>query len=461
MAANITAMLDHAPSRRKGRRIGVAVRPGSVKEARLEAGLTLAQLGGTQLTRAAVHLIENCKAKPSLESLQLISRRTGKPLEHFLVDPNAAAAAIRVQDQLKQLDLLNSQRRSDEAVALARHVLAAAADQDVAAAARLHLGQALYRLLRPEEALDALRPARQRFEAAGDQELMVAAMLWEAAARSLIDDPGALPLAQQALEIGERLKPPPVRTLAAIHARLASMHRARQEWTQALRSFDRALEMAGSIRDLQLLARLYDDMSETYQHLGRPAKALELIRRAIRLYSMESDEGGRCRAENNHGDILMQQGRLDEAEPHFLRALEGTERLGLDRRGRAHVLANLGDLHWRRGDLDRAAEFLGRAREVAAALNERIVVARADALLGEIAEAQGQPAEADRLFAASLEQFADLDIPDRLRRIHMAYAEVLERRQDFKAASSHWRAAAEIAEPRPRVLIDEAEERAG
>lgn len=450
-------MLDQRTSRRKGRRIGVAVRAEAIKAARLEAGLTLAQLGGSQLTRAAVHLIENGKAKPSLESLQLIARRTGKRLEDFLVDPKSAAAGLQVEAQLARLELLSAQRRSEDALALAGEILAATADADVSAVARLYLGQALYRLLRQEEALASLRAARERFEAGGDLGLAVEAMTWEAAALSLTDEPGALALLEQALDLGGGLKPAPVKTLAQIHALLATLHRSRQEWTAALRSYDLALEMAGSVRDLQLLARLYDDMAEAYQHLGRPAKAIELITQAIRLYALEADESGACRAENNLGDILMQQGQLDSAEPHLLKALEGSDRLGLDRRGRAYVLANLGELYWRRADLDAAADFLGRAREVAAALNERVVVARVDCLLAQVAEARGEVGEADRLFAVGLGLFAELDVPERLRRAHMAYAGCLERRADFKAAATHWRSAAELADARsgPAVQIGE------
>jgi len=454
-------MLDKSPSRRKGRRFGVAVRPDAVREARREAGLTLAQIGGSQLTRAAIHLIENGKAKPSLESLQLIARRTGRPLEFFLVDRSAAEAALETEAQLDRLALLSAQRRSEETVELAREVLEGSSDPDVGALARLYLGQALYRLLRPEEALAALRSARARFEEAGDRTLAVEAMTWEGAALSLTDDAGAPALLQDALDLGTALRPQPARTLAQIHALMASVHRSRQEWTPALRGYDRAIELAGSVRDLQLLARLHDDLADAYQHLGQPARAMELINQAIRLYAMESDESGACRAENNLGDILMQQGRLDAAEPHFLKALEGSDRLGLDRRGRAYMLANLGELYWRRGELEAAAGYLGRARELAAALDERMVVARVDALNAQVAEVRGRAAEADRLFAAALEAFGGLGITERLRRTHMAYAEILERRNDFRGAAAQWRAAAELAGDGSAPVAIQLGERAG
>src|SRR5712692_7634728 len=70
---------------RKRRRLkGVEIRPGAVREARHEAGLSLAGVAGEDLTRAAIHLIETGRARPSMPTLELISRRTGKPVSFFL-----------------------------------------------------------------------------------------------------------------------------------------------------------------------------------------------------------------------------------------------------------------------------------------------------------------------------------------------------------------------------------------
>src|SRR5437899_11266023 len=91
-----------APSgRRRGRRRGLEVRPGSVKQARMEAGLSLGQVARGDLSRTAIYFVETGKAKPSIETLRLIADRTNKPLEFFLgqpgalnVDPEGALAEI-------------------------------------------------------------------------------------------------------------------------------------------------------------------------------------------------------------------------------------------------------------------------------------------------------------------------------------------------------------------------------
>ncbi len=69
--------------KRNGRHKGVDVIPGRIKQAREEAGMTLGQIAGRDVTRAAISLIENGHTRPSRLTLELISRRTGKPIEYF------------------------------------------------------------------------------------------------------------------------------------------------------------------------------------------------------------------------------------------------------------------------------------------------------------------------------------------------------------------------------------------
>src|SRR2546430_5457035 len=88
-------------SRRRGRRRGVEIRPGSAKQARLESGLSLGQVARNDISRTAIYFVETGKAKPSIETLRLIAERTNKPLDFFLgqsgavsVDPAAALVEI-------------------------------------------------------------------------------------------------------------------------------------------------------------------------------------------------------------------------------------------------------------------------------------------------------------------------------------------------------------------------------
>src|SRR5438445_1153873 len=77
-----------SPSGRRGRRHGIEIKAGSVKQARKEAGLSLAQVANGAVSRTAIYFVETGKAKPSMETLVLIAERTGRPLDYFLAQPS-------------------------------------------------------------------------------------------------------------------------------------------------------------------------------------------------------------------------------------------------------------------------------------------------------------------------------------------------------------------------------------
>ncbi len=65
---------------RRQRLPGVDVRPGAVKQARAETGLSLADVAGGRVTRAAIHLIETGRSRPSMPVLEMIAEKTGRPV---------------------------------------------------------------------------------------------------------------------------------------------------------------------------------------------------------------------------------------------------------------------------------------------------------------------------------------------------------------------------------------------
>src|SRR5438105_14111510 len=110
---------DGNPKRR--RLPGVNLRPGSVKQARLQAGLSLAQLGKGHVTAPAIYLIENARTRPSLPTLEHIARRTGRPIEFFLEAPGGAADES--QTRLIELEALVAGGRNGEAIVLGQALL--------------------------------------------------------------------------------------------------------------------------------------------------------------------------------------------------------------------------------------------------------------------------------------------------------------------------------------------------
>ena len=442
-------MAGHPSSRAPRPRLkGVEIRPDSVREARLGAGLSLAQVAGREISRAAIHLIETGRARPSLPTLELIARRTGRQISFFLEQgaaPPSTPGAPDLQLRVAELERLALQRDDETVVRLAEELLQEHLGRWEEAHVRYLAGQARVQTGRRQGALAHLRRARVLFEDLGDDWMVVECMDWEAAA--LGEDPASLELAREALERCRELEPIPVDIEARILTRIATKHLQRHEWEEAIECYDSALEVSRSLSDLDRMARLYDGLSDAYRQLGNLDKAHTHAQKAIALHRVARDRTMLARGENNLGVLLTEQGRFDEAAEHLRRSLDICAELGIEG-GRAHVLLSLAELEIARGDGATARDFLAEARLLANRLGEKLTLAYAHQLGGRLAAAEKDSAGADRDYRKALTLMTQARAGERLVECHSEYARVLEDRGDLGAAVQQWRLAVEAGRSR-------------
>ena len=427
-----------------GRRKGIAIREGSVRQARAEAKLSLAQVAADQVSRTAVHHIENGRVKPSIETLRLIARQTGKPIEYFLLTPNGHPELTERPAELLELERLVSVRNLKAAVKLGLALLDKRWTDDDSALVHFYVGQAYCRLVEPQEALLYLPSARAQFERQADEWMAVETLDWEASAWGLLEDPKAIPLANQALERCRKLGPPAQQVEARILGHLAGMYVVAHSWALAISHYEAAVVVASAVRDLLQVAKMHHGLGVAYMRLQQPAEARQHLDKALALYSMDSDRSAVHRVENDLGHLLLHEGQVDSAEQHLLKALDGADELHMDRRGRGFILSNLGNVKLKQGHLDDARRYLNEAIEAGEAFGERTVLAYVNSLLGELEERLGDTQAADDRFHEALHLLSEIEMPDRLRDCHMEYAQVLEDRGDVAGAARHWKLAAEI-----------------
>lgn len=437
----LTAMLDR---KYRGRRKGVDIRQGSVRQARFEAKLSLAQVAGGQVSRTAIHLIETGRTRPSAETLEHIASRTGKPIDFFLVAPDETPDATRRRDELHTLEGLTLRRNFATVVEVGDQLLKSGLDSQTKALVHFYIGQAHCRLVRPHQALQHLAAARGAFDQFGDEWMAVEALDWESSALGLLEDPRAIPLAHEALERCRRLDPRPALTEARILGHIANMYVVSHSWSEAIRYYEAAVEAAGNVKDLLQMAKMHHGLGTAYQRLQQPARARQHFDKALTLYSIESDLSSIYRVENDLGELLLRQGQLESAEQHLRTALAGSSQLAIDRRGRGYILANLGEVSLQRGQIAEAKQYLMEAMDVSEAVDEKVVSANVQYLLGKVEESQGQPHLADEHFDTAIRILESLEMPDRLLDCHMEYAKLLERRGDLSSAAQHWKLAAEF-----------------
>lgn len=74
---------------RRKRPAGIPVDPARVRQARLAAGLSLADIAGDEVSRTQIHFVEHGRSRPSQRVLELIADRTGKPASYFMLSTQA------------------------------------------------------------------------------------------------------------------------------------------------------------------------------------------------------------------------------------------------------------------------------------------------------------------------------------------------------------------------------------
>lgn len=102
-----------------------------IKQARLESGLSQRQVCGDKLTRNMLSLIENGNARPSMDTLQYLAGRLGKPISWFLEDRPASSPNFEIILQARNsppqqvLELLSAYQAPDEYFDRERYLLEA------------------------------------------------------------------------------------------------------------------------------------------------------------------------------------------------------------------------------------------------------------------------------------------------------------------------------------------------
>ena len=430
---------------RRPRLPGVNVRPGALKQARVEAGLSLAQLAGAELSRTAIHLFECGKARPSRRTLELIASRTGRPVSYFTTETGAEVHA-EVDALCEDIERAFMRRELEEAARLCEELLGKSASASAHAYAQYYFGRCLIAQTRPEAAKPHFEAALAHYRARGDDWMSVECMQGIAKALFQLEDGAALAVAQEALRLCRSLDPLPEQTMAQLLDDIGAIHVIRHEWTQAIDTYEQAAEAAGSLRDLRRAALVYDNLSIVYQEVGNLTMAADCSRRATSLLSLERNQGTLARAENNLALVLLRQGNFAEAEKHLQRALRLCAELHLDH-GRAHVLLSLAEVNLNQGLAEQASAYARDAAALAHALGERLSEALAHQYLGTAAAAEHDFARSDAEFDTALSLLEAAESPERLVECHVAYARALRTRGETERALVHFEAALGTSRP--------------
>lgn len=409
------------------------VDPEAVRQARLKAGLSLAQVAGSELSRQAVHLIEKGKIRPTMATLRTIAERLGVPV--YLLQASEDQLARPAGDPAAELELLCEQQQYPEVLERAQQLLAGEPAPYVEAVAHLYLGRVLDHLVRPDEALNHLRRAREIGGALGDVWLAAEALEWEAGALYLKEDPGAVAVGQEALGRYQSLARRRPEIEARMLEHLATFLVRQGEFSRAMSCYLEALQVTGEVVNLVRMGRIYHGLSRCYSSQGDLPRAVDLATKAVALYSVENDLRPRpartdlLRVEHDLGEFYLALGNLGKAEELFLSTLKRHDEAGLERmKGRG--LLTLAELRQRQGRFPEASDLILQALELAQRYDEQMTLALANQRLGLLHAAQGEDELADESFERALDILATAGLDGPRAECLDSYRQVLAARGD-------------------------------
>src|SRR2546428_10121151 len=161
-----------------------------LREARLAAGISQAQLGAPYFTRAHVSAIELGKIRPAMRSLEAMAKKADKPTSYFLDDADVERARGERELDIGSIEGLLTFASAAEAVRRAKKLLNAGnlSVRDTCRL-RLHAGSALNLLHRGRDAIKALTVAQRLAGELGDEPLARAADYQLAVAMRIAGNP--------------------------------------------------------------------------------------------------------------------------------------------------------------------------------------------------------------------------------------------------------------------------------
>ena len=437
VAPKVRKRTVRTPSTQAAEQMGIRIRA-----ARLELGVTLATLAGSDLSRAFVNQIELGRARPSMRTLQMIAERLQRPVEYFLQDPEVSATALELaltesETRIRQGDLARAESLMTGLVSRSN------IPADVRMRAQLILAEVRLRLGQVEVALPLLHEARCSAETRKALAITVEIYDRIGSAHYLLRQMSeASRWFEKALSTYVSAKVIEPLLKARILGHRANMHYVAGQPQDAVQAYQAAIAAAEGVLDMQGLAGIYEGLAMSYQQAGQGERALNYAQRSLRLFESLQDVRMSAQLRNNMAEILLEQGQTAEAERLFIEGAGQLQQVG-DRDARPHLLAGAAEAALAQGKLDEARARIEAALAAAEQSNDPLSRMVAERVSGRVAHALGYEAESRIHFERALQLAASADSVVASSRVAYDYARMLEECGEHQEASLHYRQAYE------------------
>lgn len=403
--------------------------------------MSLAQLGGEDLSRSFLSLVESGRSRISLRALAIVAERLDMPMSYFLEDTDADKASELVVDQA---EIALACQRPEEALKILGRGRITTALFPRAAWTR---GRALIEIGATREAIvelgEGLKLAEKRGETVLTSELLNS--LGDALyAAENYDD--ALTHYRRGIESIQPGEEDPV-LLGKLSLGIGNVQYVKGEIDQAIAHYERAREVFGTIDDLANAGSVASALSLAYYKKGDLSGALHHSKQSLAFFRLRHSAREVAQQLNSIAGRYLSLGDLDQALESATESVARAQEVDArDLEALAH--STLSSIHVEREEFGLAEEQALKAIELASSDSD---LARTDAwiVLAKVYESSGEGDRVDLYFRKALDSLRQMGSTVRLADAALAYSLSLKARGQMDAALEYALESAQVMAARP------------
>lgn len=358
----------------------------SIRQLRQSRGLTQEQLGGGQLSKSFVSLVERDRTKPSVETLVQFARRLGTSVDGLLGQdghlPETAANSLLVlsREAIDDRDYATATRLIDAVSFLADKFHLAEASRE----AHLQAAEMAVENREFSKASSILTSVKTACEQEKDHWRLGRSVLLQGwVAQKQGEFPRAEELLEESLAVLRRARASrdPARVVALILLGTVLGHMDKID--AAIRRYEEAAGSEVAKHDRALRGRALWGLGWMQRKLGHLDSARAFLSQAKDAFESAEELGELMKVLHNIGQVEHLDGKPREALRYFHHALRVMERLQRPPY-RAIILTEIGRAHISLGELSEAEHFAASALEEARRVDYPVEAAEAQLVLGRI-----------------------------------------------------------------------------
>lgn len=302
-----------------------------IRKARIDAGLSQAQLGAPHFTRAYVSAIELGKVRPAMKSLEFMADKLGKPTSYFLEDEAADRRRKEREAAVAQSAQLVSEGNGAAAIEILERLLKQAQSTRERALLQRSLGRAYTQTRRASEAVVVLSEALRLFNSLDDPEQIARTKSQLGAAlcemRSYAEGQQELESALAFMSKAD-VKDPLLKVHTLYNLGVSFFMRA--DYRGAAQQFDRAAREGADVGDLRWQAGLFAGMGMSYSKLSDFEAAVMYLRKSEALFEAINNKTRAVESRYRAAESLRKLGQRTKAEELTASALQEARDLGAE-----------------------------------------------------------------------------------------------------------------------------------